>query len=44
MPTVNLCCHEFVVAISSVACIVGLWLLKDHNQAISKLALNNQYM
>ncbi|MTJ13454.1 hypothetical protein FJR11_12800 [Anabaena sp. UHCC 0187] len=34
MPTVNLCCHEFVVAISSVACIVGLWLLKDHNQAI----------
>lgn len=34
MPTVNLFCHEFVVAISSIACIVGLWLLKDDNQAI----------
>jgi hypothetical protein len=34
MPTVNLCCHEFVVAISSIACILGLWLLKDCNQAI----------
>jgi hypothetical protein len=34
MPTVNLCCHEFVVAISSVACILGLWLLKDNNSAI----------
>ncbi|MTJ10980.1 MULTISPECIES: hypothetical protein [unclassified Anabaena] len=34
MPTVNLCCHEFVVAISSIACIVGIWLLKDNNQEI----------
>ncbi|MDD1414902.1 hypothetical protein MEN41_09710 [Dolichospermum sp. ST_con] len=34
MPTVNLCCHEFVVAISSIACILGLWLLRDCNQGI----------
>jgi hypothetical protein len=34
MPTVNLCCHEFVVAISSVACIVGLWLLKNQKKGI----------
>jgi len=34
MLTVNLSCHGFVVAISSLACIVGLWLLKNHNQAI----------
>ncbi|MBS3029537.1 MAG: hypothetical protein HCA25_21405 [Dolichospermum sp. DET50] len=35
MPTVNLCCHEFVVTISSIACILGLWLLKDCNQSIN---------
>ena len=34
MSTVNLCCHEFVVAISSIACLLGLWLLKDHNQDV----------
>ena len=34
MSTVNLCCHEFVVAISSIACLLGLWLLKDQNQDV----------
>ena len=26
---VNILCHEFVVAVSSVACILGLMLLRD---------------
>ncbi|MBD2570369.1 MULTISPECIES: hypothetical protein [Nostocaceae] len=29
MDSVNLFCHEFVVAVSSVACIMGLFLLWD---------------
>ncbi|TAF02481.1 MAG: hypothetical protein EAZ77_18815 [Nostocales cyanobacterium] len=29
MCLVNLFCHEFVVAVSFVACISGLWLLRD---------------
>ncbi|BAZ31877.1 hypothetical protein NIES4074_43500 [Cylindrospermum sp. NIES-4074] len=32
MHTVNLFCHGFVVAISSIACIVGLVLLRDCKQ------------
>lgn len=32
MHTVNLFCHGFVVAVSSIACIVGLVLLRDCKQ------------
>ncbi|MBD2385839.1 hypothetical protein [Cylindrospermum sp. FACHB-282] len=32
MNSVNLLCHEFVVAVSFVACIVGLVLLRDCKQ------------
>jgi len=32
MVSVNLFCHEFVVAVSSVACVVGLFLL-NHQEA-----------
>lgn len=32
MHSVNLYCHGFVVAISSIACIVGLVLLRDCKQ------------
>jgi uncharacterized membrane protein len=32
MHGINFLCHEFVVAISFVACIVGLLLLWDKNQ------------
>lgn len=29
MCLVNIFCHEFVVAVSFVACIFGLWLLRE---------------
>jgi hypothetical protein len=32
MHGINLLCHEFVVAVSFVACIIGLVLLWDQNQ------------
>lgn len=32
MNSVNLLCHEFVVAVSFVACIVGLFLLRPSKQ------------
>lgn len=32
MHSVNILCHEFVVAVSFVACIVGLFLLWDGKQ------------
>ncbi|MDB9476574.1 hypothetical protein [Dolichospermum circinale] len=37
MTTINLSGHEFVVAISSVACILGLWLLNDDHQEIDDI-------
>ncbi|MBD2203603.1 hypothetical protein H6G33_23160 [Calothrix sp. FACHB-1219] len=36
MHSVNIFCHEFVVAVSFVACIVGLLLLWDSKQQTQK--------
>ncbi|MCP6762733.1 MAG: hypothetical protein NHB32_29140 [Fischerella sp. CENA71] len=32
MPSVNFICHNFFVAVSFVACIIGLFLLWDNKQ------------
>lgn len=32
MHSIHLLCHEFVVAVSFVACIIGLLMLWDNNQ------------
>ncbi|MGJ5672145.1 MAG: hypothetical protein ACR9NN_00730 [Nostochopsis sp.] len=32
MPSVNFICHNFFVAVSFVACIIGLFLLSDNKQ------------
>ncbi|MFM2063623.1 MAG: hypothetical protein RLZZ507_3294 [Cyanobacteriota bacterium] len=32
MCLINLFCHEFVVAVSFVACIAGLWLLRENKK------------
>jgi predicted membrane metal-binding protein len=49
MPTVNIFCHGFVVAVSSVACILGLLLLwekkkpKDNAQETEEILLRMSF-
>ncbi|BAY23567.1 hypothetical protein NIES2100_33590 [Calothrix sp. NIES-2100] len=44
MHSVNIFCHEFVVAVSFVACIVGLLLLWDSKQQKDELEETEQIL
>ncbi|BAY88734.1 MULTISPECIES: hypothetical protein [unclassified Tolypothrix] len=44
MHSVNIFCHEFVVAVSFVACIVGLFLLGDGKQQKDEMEETEQIL
>ncbi len=44
MHSINLLCHEFVVGVSFVACIVGLALLWDDKQSKDDLEATEQIL